>query len=72
MPSWRPRPGMASPPPCVVYDLSAGGKRVLRRAESYAHTFVAAVETFRDGVPTGERLGQLLRGASVDQAMQAS
>jgi hypothetical protein len=50
--------------PEVVHDLPAGGKRVLQRAEGYDHTFVAGVETFRDGAPTGERPGRLLRGSA--------
>ena len=50
--------------PEVVYDLPAGGKRVLQRAEGYDHTFVAGVETFSGGEATGERPGQLLRGGS--------
>lgn len=54
--------------PQVVYDLPAGGKRVLQRAQGYDHTFVAGVETFRDGEPTGERPGRLLRAVAVDPA----
>ena len=49
--------------PQVVYDLPAGGKRVLQRADGYDHTFVAGVETFCGGEPTGARPGHLLRGA---------
>jgi N-acyl-D-aspartate/D-glutamate deacylase len=48
--------------PEVHYDLPAGGKRVLQRADGYAHTFVAGVETFGDGEPTGARPGRLVRG----------
>ena len=50
--------------PEVVYDLPAGGKRVLQRAEGYDHTFVAGIETFSGGEATGERPGKLLRGGS--------
>ena len=51
--------------PQVVYDLPAGGKRVLQRAEGYDHTFVVGVETFSDDEPTGERPGQLLRSGEL-------
>lgn len=49
--------------PEVVYDLPAGGKRVLQSAQGYEHTFVAGVETFSNGAPTGERPGRLIREA---------
>jgi len=47
--------------PHVVYDLPAGGKRLLQRADGYRHTFVAGCETVRDGEHTGELPGRLLR-----------
>jgi N-acyl-D-aspartate/D-glutamate deacylase len=49
--------------PEMHYDLPAGGKRLLQRATGYVHTFVAGVETYRDGVATGELPGRLVRGA---------
>ena len=49
--------------PEMHYDLPAGGKRLLQRAEGYAHTFVQGVETYRDGETTGELPGRLVRGA---------
>lgn len=52
--------------PEVVYDLPGGGKRVLQRAEGYAHTFVAGTETFCEGEPTGARPGRLVRGEGMD------
>ena len=48
--------------PEVVYDLPAGGRRVVQRATGYRHTFVAGVETMCDGSPTGALPGRLLRG----------
>ncbi len=48
--------------PELVYDLPAGGRRLVQRAEGYRHTFVAGVETMRDGEPTGELPGRLIRG----------
>jgi len=49
--------------PKLVYDLPAGGKRIIQKAEGYRHTFVSGVEVMRDGEATGELPGQLLRGA---------
>ncbi len=49
--------------PEVIYDLPAGGRRLVQRATGYRHTFVAGVETMRDGALTGERPGRLVRGA---------
>ncbi len=48
--------------PGIVYDLPAGGRRMIQRAHGYRHTFVAGVETFRDGVSTGAKPGRLVRG----------
>jgi N-acyl-D-aspartate/D-glutamate deacylase len=49
--------------PEIVADLPAGGKRLLQRAEGWAHTFVAGVETYRNGEATGALPGRLIRGA---------
>jgi len=49
--------------PEVVYDLPAGGRRLIQRAVGYRHTFVAGVETVRGDELTGERPGRLVRGA---------
>ena len=51
--------------PDVIYDLPAGGRRLIQRATGYRHTFVAGVETMRDGELTGERPGKLVRGAQI-------
>ena len=47
--------------PEVVYDLPAGGKRLVQRARGYRHTFVSGAETLRDDEHTGELPGRLLR-----------
>jgi N-acyl-D-aspartate/D-glutamate deacylase len=47
--------------PQVVYDLPAGGKRLLQRAQGYRHIFVSGTETVRDDEHTGELPGKLLR-----------
>jgi N-acyl-D-aspartate/D-glutamate deacylase len=49
--------------PEVVYDLPAGGRRLIQRAAGYRHTFVAGVETVHDDELTGARPGRLVRGA---------
>ncbi|MEM8922678.1 MAG: amidohydrolase family protein [Actinomycetota bacterium] len=49
--------------PELLYDLPAGGRRVVQRADGYAHTFVAGVETYAEGRATGELPGRLVRGA---------
>ena len=49
--------------PELVYDLPAGGRRIIQKAVGYRHTFVSGVEVMRDGKATGELPGQLLRGA---------
>ena len=48
--------------PELAFDLPAGGKRFLQRAHGYRHTFVAGVETYVDGEPTGALPGRLVRG----------
>jgi N-acyl-D-aspartate/D-glutamate deacylase len=47
--------------PEVVYDLPAGGRRIIQRARGYRHTFVAGCETVRDDEHTGALPGRLLR-----------
>jgi N-acyl-D-aspartate/D-glutamate deacylase len=49
--------------PTMAFDLPAGGKRLLQRAEGYLHTFVAGEETYASGEPTGALPGRLVRGA---------
>ena len=49
--------------PEMAYDLPAGGKRMLQRADGYRHTFVAGVEIMADGESTGATPGRLVRGA---------
>jgi N-acyl-D-aspartate/D-glutamate deacylase len=49
--------------PEMHYDLPAGGKRLLQRADGYLHTFVAGAETYTRGEATGALPGRLVRGA---------
>ena len=49
--------------PTVEYDLPAGGRRFLQRADGYLHTIVAGVPTYANGEHTGALAGRLVRGA---------
>jgi N-acyl-D-aspartate/D-glutamate deacylase len=49
--------------PRLVFDLPAGGKRLMQRSTGYLHTFVGGVEVCRDGASTGATPGRLVRGA---------
>jgi N-acyl-D-aspartate/D-glutamate deacylase len=49
--------------PIVVYDLPAGGKRIVQRSIGYRHTFVHGTEVRQNDEDTGERPGRLLRGS---------
>lgn len=48
--------------PEIRYDLPAGGKRLLQRAQGYDHTFVSGIEIMTGGEPTGATPGRLVRG----------
>ena len=50
-------------PPQMVYDLPAGGKRLIQKAEGYLWTMCAGEITYADGKHTGAMPGRLLRGA---------
>ena len=49
--------------PELAYDLPAGGRRVLQRADGYLHTVVAGQETYASGEATEALPGRLVRGA---------
>jgi N-acyl-D-aspartate/D-glutamate deacylase len=48
--------------PEMRYDLPAGGKRLVQRADGYDATIVAGAIIRRNGVDTGARPGRLVRG----------
>ncbi|MBI3216851.1 MAG: amidohydrolase family protein [Mycobacterium sp.] len=48
--------------PRMVYDLPAGGRRLIQGASGYDATVVSGTVTRRHGVDTGARPGRLLRG----------
>ena len=49
--------------PEIVHDLPAGGRRLVQRADGYEVTIVSGRVAFREGKPTGELNGRLVRGA---------
>jgi len=49
--------------PKIVYDLPAGGRRLGQTAEGFRATIVSGVVTYKDGTPTGNLPGKLIRGA---------
>tara|TARA_R110002111_G_scaffold254296_1_gene319874 strand:- start:733 stop:1536 length:804 start_codon:yes stop_codon:yes gene_type:complete len=49
--------------PTVVYDLPAGGRRLIQKASGYEYTIVAGAVAFQNGEPTGTLGGKLVRGA---------
>lgn len=58
--------------PWLAFDLPAGGKRLLQKAEGYVCTVKNGVVTFRDGVWTGETPGGLIRGPQRAEMAQAA
>jgi len=48
--------------PWLAFDLPAGGKRLLQKAEGYVATIKNGQVTFREGKWTGETPGSLIRG----------
>ena len=54
------------------YDLPAGGRRVIQRADGYLHTFVAGTEIRVGGESTGATPGRLVRGAQQPQTTGAA
>jgi N-acyl-D-aspartate/D-glutamate deacylase len=53
--------GVAAPE--IVFDLPAGGRRLVQRARGYRATVVAGQVTFEDGESTGALPGRLIRGS---------
>ncbi|MEE2665001.1 MAG: amidohydrolase family protein [Myxococcota bacterium] len=50
-------------PPEILYDLPAGGRRLVQRASGYVATVVSGEVTHENGKPTGALPGKLVRGA---------
>lgn len=50
--------------PEMAFDLPAGARRLLQRADGYVATLVAGRFVMRDGMPTGTRPGRVIRGGA--------
>lgn len=48
--------------PEMLFDLPAGGKRLMQRARGYVATLVSGVVTYRNGEPTNALPGRLIKG----------
>lgn len=48
--------------PDIVYDMPANGRRLTQRADGYVATLLNGVVVYRNGEPTGELPGRLVRG----------
>lgn len=58
--------------PWLAFDLPAGGKRLLQKADGYDCTIKNGVVTFRDGQWTGETPGGLIRGPQRAEMLEAA
>ncbi|WP_298282347.1 amidohydrolase family protein [Novosphingobium sp.] len=58
--------------PWLAFDLPAGGKRLLQKAEGYDYTIKAGKVTFRKGEWTGETPGGLIRGPQRADLLEAA
>ncbi|MBV9412378.1 MAG: amidohydrolase family protein [Acidimicrobiia bacterium] len=50
--------------PEMVFDLPAGGRRLVQRVDGYVATLVAGEVTYEHGEPTGARPGRLVRAGA--------
>lgn len=58
--------------PWLAFDLPAGGKRLLQKADGYVCTIKTGVVTFRDGAWTGATPGGLIRGPQRAELLEAA
>ncbi len=58
--------------PWLAFDLPAGGKRLLQKAEGYVCTIKNGTVTFREGQWTGEAPGGLIRGPQRVEMLEAA
>ncbi len=58
--------------PWLAFDLPAGGKRLLQKAEGYVATIKSGIVTFREGAWTGETPGGLIRGPQRVEMLEAA
>ena len=50
--------------PEVIYDLPAGGRRLMQKSDGYVATVLSGEIVSRDGIATGRLPGRLIRGAA--------
>lgn len=58
--------------PWLAFDLPAGGKRLLQKADGYVCTIKSGKVTFRDGAWTGAVPGGLIRGPRRAELLEAA
>jgi N-acyl-D-amino-acid deacylase len=58
--------------PWIAFDLPAGGKRLLQKADGYSCTIKSGQITFRDGVMQGPVPGVVIRGPQVEPLAMAA
>ncbi|HCJ21361.1 MAG TPA: amidohydrolase, partial [Erythrobacter sp.] len=58
--------------PWLAFDLPAGGKRLLQKADGYVATIKNGKVTFREGEWTGEAPGGLIRGPQRAEMLEAA
>lgn len=58
--------------PWLAFDLPAGGKRLLQKADGYVATIKGGVVTFREGEWTGATPGNLIRGPQQVAMLEAA
>lgn len=58
--------------PWLAFDLPAGGKRLLQKAEGYDYTIKSGQVTFKGGVVTDKRPGGLIRGPQAIETRAAA
>ena len=66
------RDELSLPPPQVVKDLPAGGKRLIQKAGGYRMTIKNGVVTVENGMLTGALPGKLVRGATTPARLFAA
>ncbi|WP_339690995.1 D-aminoacylase [uncultured Parasphingorhabdus sp.] len=58
--------------PWLAFDLPAGGKRLLQKADGYDYTIKSGQVTFKGGVVTDKRPGGLIRGPQMVEMLEAA
>ncbi|GAA0471240.1 amidohydrolase family protein [Parasphingorhabdus litoris] len=58
--------------PWLAFDLPAGGKRLLQKADGYDYTIKSGQVTFKGGIVTDKRPGGLIRGPQNVEMLEAA